>query len=147
MAEEGGDRVESEAVVDQGRRDTAPDPMPGRRHAFLATPAGIHVARPRAMYDNCTCIWEEPVSTISIRDLGRRPSQVIDEVIRTGRPAIITRHGRPVTAMVAVDPDELEDFVLAHAPAYVRSMHAADADLRAGRARPADEVFAEIDRG
>ncbi len=87
------------------------------------------------------------MTTISIRDLGRRPSQVVDEVVRTGRPAIITRHGRPVTAMVAVDPDELEDFVLAHAPEFVRSTRAADADLRAGRARPADEVFADIDRG
>lgn len=87
------------------------------------------------------------MTTISIRDLGRRPSQVVDEVVRTGRPAIITRHGRPVTAMVALDPDALEDFVLAHAPEFVRSTRAADADLRAGRARPADEVFADIDRG
>lgn len=87
------------------------------------------------------------MTTISIRDLGRRPSQVVDEVVRTGRPAIITRHGRPVTAMVAVDADELEDFVLAHASAFVRSTRAADADLQAGRARPADEVFADIDRG
>ena len=86
------------------------------------------------------------MTTISIRDLGRRPSQVVDEVVRTGRPAIITHHGRPVTAMVAVDPDELEDFVLAHAPEFVRSARAADADLRAGRARPAEEVFAELDR-
>jgi antitoxin (DNA-binding transcriptional repressor) of toxin-antitoxin stability system len=38
---------------------------------------------------------------------------VVDEVVRSGRHAIITRHGRPVTAMVALDPDELEDFVLA----------------------------------
>lgn len=87
------------------------------------------------------------MTTISIRDLGRRPSQVVDEVIRTGRPAIITRHGRPVTAMVAVDPDELEDFVLAHAPEFAHSRRSANADLRAGRARPADEVFAELDRG
>lgn len=87
------------------------------------------------------------MTTVSIRDLGRRPSQVVDEVIRTGRPAIITRHGRPVTAMVAVDPDELEDFVLAHAPEFVRSTRSADSDLRAGRARPADEVFDEINRG
>jgi prevent-host-death family protein len=87
------------------------------------------------------------MTTISIRDLGRRPSQVVDEVVRTGRPAIITRRGRPVTAMVAVDPDQLEDFVLAHAPEFVRSRRAADADLRAGRARPAKEVFAEIERG
>lgn len=87
------------------------------------------------------------MTTISIRDLGRRPSQVVDEVLRTGRPAIITRHGRPVTAMVAVDPDELEDFVLAHAPEFTRSRHAADADVRAGRVRPAREVFDELDRG
>jgi len=100
------------------------------------------------MYDTCTYILNEgPVTTISIRDLGRNPSHVIDEVVRTGRPAIITRHGRPVTAMVAIDADELEDFVLAPAPEFVRAGRAADADLRAGRARPADEVFADIDRG
>lgn len=86
------------------------------------------------------------MTTVSIRDLGRRPSQVVDEVVRTGRPAIITRHGRPVTAMVAVDADELEDFVLSHAPAFARSRRSADADLRAGRVRPADEVFAELER-
>ncbi|MCC6618184.1 MAG: type II toxin-antitoxin system Phd/YefM family antitoxin [Chloroflexi bacterium] len=83
--------------------------------------------------------------TISIRDLGRRPSQVIDEVVRTGRPAIVTRHGRPVTALVALDPDELEDYVLAHAPEFVRATRTADADLRSGRARPAAEVFAELE--
>jgi antitoxin (DNA-binding transcriptional repressor) of toxin-antitoxin stability system len=71
---------------------------------------------------------------------------VVDEVIRTGRPAIITRHGRPVTAMVALDPDELEDFVLARAPEFTRSMSDADADLRAGRARPATDVFTELER-
>lgn len=84
--------------------------------------------------------------TVSIRDLGRRPSQVIDEVVRTGRPAIVTRHGRPVTALVALDPDELEDYVLAHAPEFVRATRAADADFRAGRARPAAEVFAELEQ-
>jgi prevent-host-death family protein len=87
------------------------------------------------------------MATVSIRDLGRRPSQVVDEVIRTGRPAIVTRRGRPVTAMVAIDPDELEDFVLAHAPEFVRATRAADADLRAGRVQTAADVFAEIDRG
>jgi prevent-host-death family protein len=84
--------------------------------------------------------------TISVRDLGRRPSQVIDEVVRSGRPAIITRRGRPVTAMVPIDPDELEDFVLAHAPTFARSRMAANADLRTGRVRPAEEVLAELER-
>jgi len=47
--------------------------------------------------------------------------------------------------MVAIDPDELEDFVLARAPEFTRSMRQADADLRAGRTRSAAEVFAELD--
>ena len=84
--------------------------------------------------------------TVSIRDLGRHPSKVIDEVVRTGRPAIITRHGRPVTAMVALDSDQVEDFALANAPEFVRSRQQADSDLRSGRSRPAAEVIAEIDR-
>ena len=87
------------------------------------------------------------MATVSIRDLGRRPSQVVDEVVRTGRPAIVTRYGRPVTAMVAIDPDALEDFVLATAPEFVRAMRTADADLRAGRVHAAADVFSEIDRG
>jgi prevent-host-death family protein len=86
------------------------------------------------------------MTTISIRDLARRPSQVVDEVARTGRPAIITRRGQPVTAMVAIDPDELEDFVLARAPEYARSMSQADADLRAGRTRHLDEVIGELEK-
>lgn len=85
------------------------------------------------------------MATVSIRDLGRNPSQVVDEVVRTERPAIITRHGRPVAAMIAVDADGLEDFVLANAPEFVRSARAADGDLRAGRVRPADVVFSEIE--
>ena len=90
------------------------------------------------MYDSYAYIISEsrPMTTISIRDLGRRPSQVVDEVIRTGRPAIITRHGRPVTAMVALDPDELEDFVLARAPEFARSMRAAGRPAGRTRAAP-----------
>jgi prevent-host-death family protein len=99
------------------------------------------------LYDTCQYITGgQHMTTISIRDLGRRPSQVVDEVARTGRPAIITRRGRAVTAMIAINPEELEDFVLAHAPAFARSRRAADADLRAGRTRAADEVFAELER-
>ena len=39
----------------------------------------------------------------------------------------------------------LEDCVLAHAPAFVRSRGAADADLRAGRTRSAEDVFADLE--
>ncbi len=53
----------------------------------------------------------------------------------------------PVAAVVAVDPDALEDFVLATtAPEYVAARHAANADLAAGRTRPAASVFDQIRR-
>lgn len=82
--------------------------------------------------------------TVSIRDLARRSSQVVDNVTNTGRPAIITRRGKPVGALIAIDPDQLEDFVLANAPEYAKSMRDADADLAKGRTRTLSEVIDEL---
>ncbi len=53
------------------------------------------------------------MSVVSVRDLGRNPSGVIDEVARSGRPAVVTRNGRPVAALVRIDQVALEDWVLA----------------------------------
>lgn len=82
--------------------------------------------------------------TVSIRELQRDTSGVVRRVTRTGRPAIVTNRGDPVVAVVPVDPDALEDFVLANSPSFVRAMREADAALEAGRVRPASEVFAEL---
>jgi prevent-host-death family protein len=84
------------------------------------------------------------LGTIGIRDLSRNASQVIDQVSSTGSPMIITKHGRPVAAVVAVDADALEDFVLATAPEYVADRRAADRDLAADRAVSAASVFDSI---
>ena len=86
------------------------------------------------------------MGTIGIRDLSRNASQVIDRVSSTGSPMIVTKHGRPVAALVAVDPDALDDFVLATAPEYAVARRAADADLAARRTRPAAAVFNQIRR-
>lgn len=82
--------------------------------------------------------------TISIRDLARRPSRVVADVVSSGRPAIITRRGKPVGALIAIDNDELEDFVLANAPEYAASIRDADADLAAGRTQPLSDVMDQI---
>ena len=50
---------------------------------------------------------------VSIRDLGRNPSSVVDEVASTGRPALVTKNGRPVAALVRIDQVGMEDWVLA----------------------------------
>lgn len=82
--------------------------------------------------------------TVSIRDLQRDTSGVVRRVTRTGRPAIVTNRGDPVVAVVPVDPEALEDFVLANSPPFVRAMREADGALEAGLVRPASEVFAEL---
>jgi antitoxin (DNA-binding transcriptional repressor) of toxin-antitoxin stability system len=85
------------------------------------------------------------MGTVNARDLSRRTASILDEVTATGRPWLVLRRGQPVAALVAIDPDELEDWVLANAPAFVRSMRQADADLQAGRVHAVDAVFAELD--
>ena len=72
------------------------------------------------------------MTTVSIRDLQRNPSEVVGAVERSGRPAIVTRNGKPVAAIMAVDEEALEDFVLANAPEFVKAMREADAELASG---------------
>lgn len=55
------------------------------------------------------------MATVSIRDLGRNPSRVIAEVTSTGRPALVTKNGAPVAAVVPIDQDALAAWVLASA--------------------------------
>jgi prevent-host-death family protein len=86
------------------------------------------------------------MGTIGIRDLSRNASQVIDQVSSTGSPMIVTKHGRPVAAVIAVDPDALEDFVLGAALEHIAARRAADADLAAGRTRPAAAVLDQVRR-
>src|SRR5438034_2173786 len=69
------------------------------------------------------------MSVIAMRDLSRKTRQVVEEVRRTGKPAIVTQYGRPTVAVINVPGDgELEDLVLAHAPRFLRAMQEAEAD-------------------
>jgi prevent-host-death family protein len=52
------------------------------------------------------------VSLVSIRELSRNPSAVVDEVERSGRPALVTRNGKPIAALVRIEQDKLEDWLL-----------------------------------
>lgn len=85
------------------------------------------------------------MGTVSIRELSRNASGVVDEVASSGRPSIVTRHGAPVAAVVPIDEGELEDLILARGAEYLADMHAADTALAAGQTRSAADVFAELD--
>jgi prevent-host-death family protein len=85
------------------------------------------------------------MASVSISDLSRNASKVVGEVERSRRPAIVTNHGRVVAALIPVDQEQLEDFILANAPQFVASLAEADDDLREGRVHHLDDVLAEID--
>jgi len=76
------------------------------------------------------------MSTIGIRELARNAGKIVNEVESTGQSVLVTRHGRPVVAIVALDVEAHEDLVLAKAPEFVRSMLQADEELKRGTTRP-----------
>ena len=84
------------------------------------------------------------MSTVSIRDLTRNASGVVDEVARTGRPALVTKRGQLVAAVVPIDADGVEDYVMANSPDIIASLAEADADLAADRVVSHEDVFAHL---
>ena len=87
---------------------------------------------------------EVVVPTVSIRDLANKASAVVDEVAKSGKPAVVTKRGKPVAAVVPIDPDALDDWVLANAPEYVKAMREADRDLGAGKTTSLDDLRDEL---
>lgn len=71
------------------------------------------------------------MATVSIRDLGRNPSQVVDDVASTGQPALVTKNGRPVVAVVPINQDALLAWILVTAgdPPLGQSLEESPADV------------------
>jgi prevent-host-death family protein len=84
------------------------------------------------------------MATVSMRDLARRAGEVVDEVARSGRPALVTRHGRPVAALIRVREEDLEDFILANAPEFGQSLREADEEAKRGDTVPWEQVREEL---
>ena len=82
------------------------------------------------------------MAVVNMRELARSTSRVVDSVHRSGKAALVTRGGRPVVAMIPIDEDAIEDWVIAHSPTFVASLRTADADLGRGRAISLDEFLA-----
>ena len=85
------------------------------------------------------------MGSVSIRDLSRNASRVVGDVSSSGRPAIVTRYGRAIAAVVPIDESDLEDFVLASTSRYVRALREADEDLRRGRTTEAMGFLDELE--
>jgi prevent-host-death family protein len=87
-----------------------------------------------------TFVCTSVMPSVGIRKLGRSLSAVVREVRETGEPAVVTDRGRPVVLMVPIDQEQLEDFVLANAPAFATGMQSAENDLASGQTRSLEET-------
>ncbi len=82
------------------------------------------------------------MESYGIHELQRRPGEILDQVERDGRPAVVTRHGKPAAVLLPIGT--FEDWVLANAPEHVSDLRAADKDVLHDQTRPASDVLAEI---
>lgn len=67
------------------------------------------------------------MATVTLRELARNTASVIHGIQSSGRPALVTRNGRPVVALVPIDEAALEEWLLAQSPDITRAV--AEADL------------------
>jgi antitoxin (DNA-binding transcriptional repressor) of toxin-antitoxin stability system len=70
---------------------------------------------------------------VGVRELAKRASAIVQDVVSRREGTIITHRGRPVAYMMPIDEERFEDYVLANAPDFVVSLGDADEDLRIGR--------------
>jgi prevent-host-death family protein len=74
------------------------------------------------------------MSVVGIRELLRNPSEVLARLdIGGAEPIVITRHGKPVAALVAADERRLEQLMLSSAPTVIEAAHEAENAVSEGR--------------
>ncbi|MFH8698864.1 type II toxin-antitoxin system Phd/YefM family antitoxin [Streptomyces chartreusis] len=67
---------------------------------------------------------------VTMRDLGQNAAKTIDKVNETGRPALVTRHGRPQAAIIPLANAHMATTVLARPESGLRkSVVAAEEEM------------------
>lgn len=82
------------------------------------------------------------IKSVKAATLREHLSDVLNEVSRTKGYLIVTKRGRPVSALVNLD--FFEDLLAATSPEYVESVKEARSDYQAGRVFTHEDVFGEL---
>jgi prevent-host-death family protein len=61
------------------------------------------------------------MATVTLRELARNTSGVIQDLQASGRPTLVTRNGKPVAALVPIDAGALEEWLLGRAAAISKA--------------------------
>ena len=79
-----------------------------------------------------------------LSDLKASPGDIVRQIEETGRPVIITRHGRGVAVMMSLSEfEEYQSMVTRRE--MQRELDAAVADVEAGRTKAHDDVRARLE--
>jgi len=82
---------------------------------------------------------------VALRELKINPSGVLD---RLGKDdVVVTRNGRPAAALIPLDEDTLDEFVIAHHPTLLPEVEAARAEYEEKGGIGHDEMKALVERG
>jgi antitoxin (DNA-binding transcriptional repressor) of toxin-antitoxin stability system len=84
------------------------------------------------------------VPVIGVRQLTRETAAVLKQLESDREPVVITRQGRPVATLAAVNPDEVRDLVLGLAPELAETDSTVDVEPGDNRIRTLDEVAEEL---
>lgn len=82
------------------------------------------------------------IKSVKAATLREHLSDVLNEVSRSKGYLIVTKRGRPVSALVNLD--FFEDLLAATSPEYVESVKEARADYQTGRVFTHEDVFGEL---
>jgi len=81
---------------------------------------------------------------VAMRELKNDPSRVLNRAARAD--LVITRNGKPTAALLRLDEDLLDDFVLAHHPTLLREVETARRDYRRAGGISHEEMKRRISR-
>lgn len=81
----------------------------------------------------------------NVRELKARASEYIRKARRAGGVVVVS-HGRPTAALIPLDADGLEDFLLEHHPAFRRAIERAFAEAGRKKGVPIERLIEETRR-
>ncbi|NTY60128.1 type II toxin-antitoxin system Phd/YefM family antitoxin [Mycolicibacterium sphagni] len=84
-------------------------------------------------------------TTVSVRELVRNSATVLN-AIRPDEPVVLTRNGRPIAALVAIDPDQVDALILSTVPEFEESRNRAATASAEGRTVPVQQHLSTFSR-
>jgi len=81
---------------------------------------------------------------IGVRELSRQTADVLKELQSSGESVVITKQGKPIATLSAVDESEVQNLVLSLAPSIREISSTAEVDFTPTQTRSLEEVSEQL---